>query len=71
MEPKHIPESLDQWLQDDAALPIGPRHDIVDSVNEWIRANPGKELPRDFFMAHMARVLSQPRSLGEIRGEDK
>lgn len=71
MEPKHIPDSLEQWLQDDAALPIGPKLDIVDAVNQWVRTNPGKELPRDFFVAHMARVLNQPRSLGEIRDDDK
>lgn len=86
MEPNHIPDSLEQWLQDDAALPIGPRSDdiasptdgtgvpkldIVDAVNEFIRANPNKELPRDFFMAYMAKVMNEPRTLRQIKDEDK
>lgn len=71
MEPNHIPESLDQWLQDPAALPIGPKLDIVDAVNAHIRERPGEPLPKDFFMAHMARVMNQPRSLEAIKDYDK
>ena len=70
-QPNHIPDSFQDWLADPQALPIGPKLDIVDAVNEFIRANPGKELPRDFFMAHMARVLNQPRSLDAIKDQDK
>lgn len=83
---KHIPDSLEQWLQDPAALPIGPRSedlacptdgtgvpklDIVDAVNTHIQKFPGEPLPKDFFMAHMARVLNQPRSLDAIKDQDK
>jgi len=72
----HIPESLEDWLASPQALPIGPRSedlalDIVDAVNAHIQKFPGEPLPKDFFMAHMARVLSQPRSLDAIKDQDK